>query len=76
MLLIVICLTRANLKIRTYPDFNLGITGFLMEEMSVFSGRRAGQALGQLAKKLWWEEKWMDSRLSCQNRNLSKKSVN
>ena len=30
MLLIVICLTRANLKMRTYPDFGLQITGFLM----------------------------------------------
>ena len=30
MLLIVICLTRANLKIRTYPDLSLQIKGFLM----------------------------------------------
>jgi hypothetical protein len=30
MLLIVICQTRANLQMRTYPDFGLQITGFLM----------------------------------------------
>jgi hypothetical protein len=30
MLLIVICLTRANLKMRTYTDFGLQIKGFLM----------------------------------------------
>jgi len=30
MLLIVIWLTKANLKIRTYPDFCLRVTGFLM----------------------------------------------
>jgi len=28
MLLMVICLTRANLEIRTYPDFGLRIMGF------------------------------------------------
>ncbi len=30
MLLIVICLTKAILKIRTYPDFGVRITGLLM----------------------------------------------
>ena len=28
-LLVAICLTRANLKIRTYPDFSLRIIGFM-----------------------------------------------
>ena len=41
-LLIAICLTRNDMKIRTYPNFNIGITWFYMEEMSVLSGRKAG----------------------------------
>ena len=42
MLLIVICLTRANLEIRTYPDFGLRIMGFLRQGMSVYVGGAAG----------------------------------
>jgi len=45
MLLIAICLTRANLKIRTYPDFGLRIMGFLRQGMSVYVGRAAGFSL-------------------------------
>ena len=44
MLLIVICLTRANLKIRTYPDFGLRIMGFLRQGMSVYEGRTPGNS--------------------------------
>ena len=30
------------MKIRTYPDFGLGVTGFLMGGMSVFLGEAGG----------------------------------
>jgi hypothetical protein len=44
MLLIVICLTRANLRIRTYPDFGLEIIGVLWQGISVYGGRATGNS--------------------------------
>ena len=44
MLLMVICLPRADLEIRTYPDFGLKIMGVLRQEMSVYAGRTTGNS--------------------------------
>jgi hypothetical protein len=42
MFLIRICLTRGDMGIRTYPYFRLRIKWFLLGEMSVYTGRTAG----------------------------------
>ena len=57
MLLIALCLTRSDMEIRTYLDFSLQIIGVLMEGMSVYAGRAAGNPshgeAGRECQDLW-----------------------